>query len=556
VEAAMQYIRVYVIIVFVFVSGFARADFFPIGAYDCDSLNQAKSGYFNLVRFTYTGDATTDAFLDDAATLDMKVILSRAQRSGTQDIVTMSSGLRWIYEAESDSFDHDLGGKVFDPDAENDTAWVVCGTVSGRCQDGLWTQNELAWERDSLYANFRLKIDDTTYTGPVCSLLILRKVDDNTYRDTFRVLTPRDFSANGVYDRFQVKFEVPEDTSMRLDYAISYMGTEDSLYSDRVILWDEVGNTLFCGDYNGEIYIIADHYRQKSALFRYYLKDEPLPRHFGASGYVNDRLKYISGNHGGIQAMCYKQYLAEYLDSVDTDELFVDCYPLYGGHCGYTWQYVPVDSGSELQERFDSLCSFLGEARATVKSVAGKEFWFIPQTFGQGLSDSNSTWDPDWNTNWLHDSASTGWWREPSPRELRCMVWLGLAYGAKGICYYIYHSAHHYFWMPQWQGFVWDVGLTNGSGSVKRPIWSTVQAINEELETIGPTLLTLISDTVFKHPGLDYPEIPSDCFIDYISGDDTVQVGTFLDTDNDSFFIIVNRLCQETDYDCNRSHQD
>ena len=479
---------------------------------------------------------SVETLLNHANDLGMKVILTRAQRPGTADINTMSSGKRFIYESESD-FAHQLGQKLSDYDAQNNLSWSVRGTKAGWFQQGLWTdaQTQRYDDGTAYYAVFRLKTGHASGQVPICSLFVRKKENKKVINCAIRVIDQQDFSGIGVYDTFALKFSLTK-SSGSLDYAIWYTGTNARLYCDQVIVMDTIAYALYAGYYGADIRTITNHYNAKEALFRYYMWDEPQPSQFWASSEVNRLLKQQNQRRGGIQAVCRKDLLQNYLDIAQTDELFADFYPLNGGACAYSFHYVPVDSGVEFQGRIDDMCDFLAEARKTVLSKPAKKLWFIPQTFGQGLSSRDSTWASRWNKIWLHDSASTGWWREPSPRELNCMVWLALAYGAKGICYYIYHSSHHYFSMPQWSHYVWDVGLTNSSGDIKRPIWNTVKSINSELTDIGPILAGLTSDTVFKSG-----QIPKNCFIKSLSAD-LLHIGVFHD-DNYHYFIIVNRDC-------------
>lgn len=537
----MRRIRITALIPLMLSCSIGYPNFFPVGGYRCERMLQADSCNMNMVLF-YGGvfGATrldsVETLLDQADNLGMKVILTRAQRPHTSDIVHMSQGRRFVYESEAD-FAHPLGLEVSESDADNRLSWAVRSSRAGWFQYGIWTNEQKQSYEDSLtyYAFFRLKIDNPTGNNPICSLFVRRKKNNTIVRQAFRVLTIHDFSSIGVYDTFALKFKLAKDSSL-VDYAIWYTGTETRLYCDHVEVMDTVAYALRTGLFNADIKTIATHYNGKNALYRYYMWDEPQASQFWTSGEVNRLLKQQSEHRGGIQAVCQKNLLGTYLSEVNTDELFVDYYPLNGGACEYDFHYVPVDSGSEFQSRIDDMCDFLGEARAAVNSHPGKKLWFIPQTFGQGLSSRDSTWESWWNTSWLHDSASTGWWREPSPREMRCMVWLALAYGAKGICYYIYHSNHHYFSMPKWSHYVWDVGLTNSSGNIKRPLWGTVESINAELKSIGPQLLALTSDTVFKSG-----HIPLDCCIRSVS-DNLMHIGTFHDR-SDDYFIIVNRRC-------------
>jgi len=76
---------------------------------------------------------------------------------------------------------------------------------------------------------------------------------------------------------------------------------------------------------------------------------------------------------------------------------------------------------------------------------------------------------------WLIPQAFYGliWTRPPEPEELRCMVYIGLVHGAKGIIYYTYGVPGQ---PTQWQ-------LTSS------PLWPAIRALNREIQEVAPALL-------------------------------------------------------------------
>jgi DNA-binding beta-propeller fold protein YncE len=90
---------------------------------------------------------------------------------------------------------------------------------------------------------------------------------------------------------------------------------------------------------------------------------------------------------------------------------------------------------------------------------------------------------------------------------------------------------------------VYHRGLWRHDNTRREPMFSAVANINQGLEEIGPTLMELDIDTVFKH--VSGQNIPF-CCIKAIHNDSIVQVGTFHNDNSDTFFIMVNRLCRDT----------
>lgn len=538
-NCAMKQLKIIPIIIG-FWGSIAWTDFFPIGGFLCKNLNQADSCNINTALF-YCGTDWNwlDSVFAVANTLNMKIILATAAQpnDAQQHNIQRFSGGQWsIYEAESTCFTHQLGALVNDPSASGGKAWAVSTTGTGWFQIGPWTDEQFVYWTDSLvyYAYFKLKTNDNTGTNAVCTLYVRKATETDTIVKAKRAIKGQAFSQTGVYEEFLVSFKMDRHEAGTIDYSIRYMGTNDSLYGDNVDVRDAVADSLKNGDFTYFIQQIAGYYKLKPAMFRYYMWDEPQLDQFWASKEVNWLLKSEDENRGGIQAITKEGVLNTYLGSVKTDELIIDRYPFLGKD---RWEgRTPEDSGSLFQERIDWYCDYLAEARNAVKLHPGKNFWLSSQAFGHDRTDSQWTWKPEWNDSIPFEDE--GRFREPTPRELRCMVWLGLAYGAKGICHFLYPSGHDILYDPDSNKvfYYWVAGLTNPDGA-KRALWYTTRIINQELEGIGSRLLSLSSDTVFKANTTP----PTNCFIKSVS-DTLMQIGTFHDNTSD-YFIIVNRHC-------------
>jgi len=185
--------------------------------------------------------------------------------------------------------------------------------------------------------------------GSICSLLVLRKVGNQIIVEGSRYLTADDFAWPGEYSSFIVEFDLEPGQGDKMDYAIEYLGSGDSLYSDFVDVLDVVAYKLKHGAFDENIRSIIDYYGQYPALYRYYMWDEPNYDQMWASGQVQNLLMQDKEYYrGGIQVLYKMDVLADYFDSVNTKELLVDVYPLYGrtNYYGRT----PVDSGLLFQE--------------------------------------------------------------------------------------------------------------------------------------------------------------------------------------------------------------
>lgn len=125
--------------------------------------------------------------------------------------------------------------------------------------------------------------------------------------------------------------------------------------------------------------------------------------------------------------------------------------------------------------------------------------------------------------------------RDPLPEEIRWQVYQNLAYGAKGIQYFLYWS------LPSDNPETLQGGIVDTHGNKTRH-YDTVKDINAELMKIGPILLTLTSQGVY-HTG----RLPSDlsvnnepAWLNRASGDDVV-IGTFISIDGSTYIMVVNR---------------
>jgi hypothetical protein len=149
-------------------------------------------------------------------------------------------------------------------------------------------------------------------------------------------------------------------------------------------------------------------------------------------------------------------------------------------------------------------------------------------------------------------------WREPTTYETRVLTNLGLAYGAKGILYFVYQQQDL------------GLGLVDTNGAPRRMIysgtayegdkWASIKAINGQLALIGPTLVTLTwQDAISRHllygsfskfnllGGASLTNITTSHFGVPDSADHTyVEVGSFKDPSNVDYLMAVNRRTDST----------
>ncbi len=418
------------------------------------------------------------------------------------------------WEVDSSNFYQYTGTDTSDASAQGNDAWIARKGVDTPGQMIKGPKRETRARTVGFFdIDFILKIDSLgTSTDSVCSLWV--KTEEGMR--TWDVVIVDDFNAAGEYDTITLSYDNGDETN--LHYGIHWYGNR-TLWADYIETKDRYIEAVVDSHYYDTTLVsIFSRYDTLAALKYYYLMDEPDVGHFAANAY----LMWFLDEHDydpGIQtvSLIEPQIYELYVDSVKPNVLLVNYYPLRGAHFGQ--DSTPWEKGPKFQGRLDTMCMEISKARKEAKQN-NKPFWFMHQSFGQ------------------YDTATglTKYHREPTPREIKCMIWLALAHGAQGIEHFTYKTIPEGSWI--------DSGLTC-NGNPRYPLWTAAKEMNFLIRDIGSKLLSLESDTVFKST----EGIPPSCFIKEISSDDTVQIGTFHNADNDTFFIIVNRLCQASDSD-------
>ena len=478
-------------------------------------------------------------------------------------------------------FYHDvIGREVEDPNPDtlsNQWAWVaqVSSDTAGWMQRGClfsWEQNiPTYWywgPGDTLwyYAHFRMRLASDAVAPdsvPIATIDAVRIFSGDTTLMAEDSLWYSDFDtagALGQYADFTISFLRTKDDSGTLDYRVYWYGNLD-LWVDRVVLEDERYRTLMAGGYDDAIWSRVSQYSDHNSLFRWYLWDEPHRDQFPANAYLRVYLDTITNPQTvpGVQAvhrspLSYPDYLLDYLDVVNPNELTYDRYPIESTADSAT----DVDSNS-LQIYWGDL--FLPHIKK-VKEIAknsGKPFWYYPQAF-EHLIDTTGNWE-------------LGSRRYPTNNELKCNVWLSLCCGAQGLFYYRYASylrgpsgegdPSDTLYYPEGQGTFaskgesWIGGLVrwNGSTWVKvetypgDTLWNAVRDMNAVVDSVGDLLLSL---TWLDEGRWDEVSTLSGSYITSITSNrypqDSVWVEVgFFEDDLYDYFMLVNRRCLSTE---------
>ncbi len=154
--------------------------------------------------------------------------------------------------------------------------------------------------------------------------------------------------------------------------------------------------------------------------------------------------------------------------------------------------------------------------------------------------------------------------RPPSPEEIRTLVNLSLTYGAKGVFYFWFPSGGDVDFggcaevrFPGLVAFGTENSTPNHSSNYDsfnghtvftgyQRKYDEVTAINANLKTLGPILLTLTWQSAFTSG----ETVPSGSVVTSISGGTSsfIEVGNFVhQTNGESYFMLVNRRCEASD---------
>lgn len=499
-------------------------DLFVLGTYDIETaehLTWARDSLFlNTIRSSWLDSQDyTEGYLTVAENLGLNIILGDAGVDGVSRLSRYYYIWRKLWESDSDYVFHSTGFKVFDQAASNHYAWkcIVDYHPAGLMQYGSsgWQAKIQTHHIRPIYiAQFRLKIDKESgnSTEKVCSLVVsVRRKKELVLRaDT--VLRVRNFPGANQYGLFRLNFTKDRLDFDNYEYHIWWYGCVN-FWSDYVEVKDEHADMLVDGMYDDSLDIIFSSYQRFPALSYFYLKDEPFYGQFEASQYLMSYINKYYKRTPGIQALGAQgeKYFADYARAVKPSVLMFDKYPIR--------DYTPK-SGPIFQKALDGLCEQLSDMRA-VAHAETLDFWFIVQAFGRYES--------------LHsdEGGFARKWRLPTPQELRCMTWLALVYGAKGIFYYCFES--------RIEDDLYLRGLLRFDNEPREHLYSTVRALNADLLTLGPLLVSLISKDVYSAN-----EQLQESLIQDLDRSPTLQIGVFHNGRGKQYFIIVNRECEPT----------
>lgn len=208
--------------------------------------------------------------------------------------------------------------------------------------------------------------------------------------------------------------------------------------------------------------VVAD-YGSHPALFGYFLQDEPNLEQFEGLGALGDELQR--------QDPVHPPYINLFPTYASVQQLGT---PTYADHLERF-----LTTSRPLILSYDHYCLMAG-------GVDKPDFFENMELIREaGLRHSVPTW------NIIQACSWTPGVRQPSETEMRWQVYTSLAYGFKGILYFVYWSWNNDDYA--------SAGIVDNTGKPGR-LYPIVKQLNGEMLALGPTLLRCTSTGVF-HTG-------------------------------------------------------
>jgi hypothetical protein len=586
----------------------AWAQQFPIGIWFGGNQNAIDSVYsmgFTWIQ-AYGGwdrNNFSTLVLQNTRNLNVAAVLER-------NIHNPSFAQRMQYQAEqavdpNGRFNYFATHQTGQQDPLDPTLWraLVANHAAGYMVQSPVPDDQYFYERMHWVATAQMRID---LTGNSSAQVVRIEIADGSNILAQRVLTEGEFGGSTALRSFEVAYSLLPPAPLPKFYKLPVTITQTAqnnphinvrvwwhdqvnTYLDFVTLEDSVVHPnysgayqLFRGQRDADITNDASFFASQTTyplLQRFYLRDEPNYNGYQPFNYVDQRILNTAGMQGsangrgrGITATPnYAQgtpnvnaAFNRFMDGADPYELLVDAYPINADISAPT-EYIPAgDAANAGIAAFSSASNYNLQLQPALYYMITNSFLPAIQT-----AQSQSPAIPWWYFAQVHgelDIASGQYrschvsnyamLRPPSPEEIRVMVNLALAYGAKGI---------FYFWFPSYGttdfGYCAEVrfpglvafgsdntipnhssnydtfgGYTVFTGYQRK--WDAVKAINADLQTLGPILVNRDWVTAFTSG----ESAPGGSIVTSLTGS-YIEAATF-DAD---YIMLVNRKCHPTD---------
>jgi hypothetical protein len=265
--------------------------------------------------------------------------------------------------------------------------------------------------------------------------------------------------------------------------------------------------------------------RRHPALEAYFLTDEPGAGAFAGLGRLVAYLRERDPAH-----LAYINLFPTYADE---RQLGVSADAAARARVGYPTNFAGVGADDKTVLRYrEHLRRYVETVRPDLisydhyhflKSGDGTQYFLNLALIRQAAREAGKPF-----LNIIQADTTEKSWRLPTGDEVRWLVFTTLAYGARGISYFIY-------WGPKDEGGLYQDGRP-------APLLKPVTVLNRELAKLGPALMELDSLAVYQSEPLPRgaEAAPSGCPV-RVTGTGGFVLGLFGRSPQPSAFMLVNR---------------
>lgn len=499
--------------------------------------------------------------LTKAAERDIKVFLNTYK-------INYYKPRRWQYQAEADYdyLSHSTGDSLrdnaaephwskvnVDPQAKNFIRLLTSAHSAGYAMQNI-KSGSLPADGSTYYLKIRMKVAGTLDHTQVVRVVVSKGAVSKEriiYADEFTNTNWKEISvlsfdktalgpdvATGITNKVindsrdiaGVEDYTIQAPVINTDYDIAvYWYDQRDCDIDYIALDDDVSNNLFTGTQDNVISTTVNNFQNHAGLGNIKVWDEPQPENLLPVRYASEKVQeLLSTDNAEKHALCFDmaafQNAQQFMAKTRMKAHLADIYPIFDD--------FPIPSASYItsfQNIMQNGLIYFFQDQVAASKRFNVPYWFTPQAH-----------------SWSNGS------REPSAYEIKTMVNLGIAYGVRGIHYFMFSIP-----VDHLTGNTFGIGLlddddpanpvpryTDAYGYEK---WNILSALNQTLNGIGDELLSLTWQNSYSiHLGQ-----PSGKYITNIStgeaGSSTyVELGLFKKTTqltdpNLEYFYIVNR---------------
>ena len=277
--------------------------------------------------------------------------------------------------------------------------------------------------------------------------------------------------ANSPPAHYKPLLDAAEAVGLRLVFEADFQGAVGGMINGKIPLSKEVAARAI----RTTLRSMHDH----PALWRLCLIDEPWKTNFERYAQLAQVLKQVSPRTPPFTTLIGAGYIEEFLTATQADGVAFDLYPYENT--------LPVGADEPLKDfEFHAIRAGLAGARHNA------DIWATIQAHALLKLPMTDTDKPDRDKLPPAPSSVPRQLRFPTPTELRCMTYLALAAGCRGVWWFYYQTQDFYYQRPEMP----SLGKATMAGLVNKECkasdrWDEVKRLTAEIRLLAPILQTL-----------------------------------------------------------------